>query len=123
MFFPIRSIAASASASENGLARFDTNASRAWVKLSTPVSAVVLGGTVRVSARRAGSMLYIRVDNPVDDDTAPAASGKGSGIGLTNVRQRLAGAYKHEASIRWGLADSGFGVEIAMPAQTTGDGE
>ncbi len=81
------------------------------------------GGTVRVSARRAGSMLYIRVDNPVDQDTPAAASGKGSGIGLTNVRQRLAGAYKHEASIHWGLADNSFGVEIAMPAQTTEGGE
>ena len=85
------------------------------------------GGTVRVGARRAGSMLYIRVDNPVDEDAPPAASGtvtgKGSGIGLTNVRQRLAGAYKHEASIHWGYNENGFGVEIAMPAQTTEGGE
>ena len=83
------------------------------------------GGTVRVGARRAGSMLYIRVDNPVDADTPPAASatGKGSGIGLANVRQRLAGAYKHEASIHWGFNENGFGVEIAMPAQTSGNGE
>jgi LytS/YehU family sensor histidine kinase len=77
------------------------------------------GGTVRVSARRAGSMLFIRVDNPVDEDMPPAASGKGSGIGLTNVRQRLAGAYKHEAGIHWGLNHDSFGVEITMPAQTT----
>jgi len=81
------------------------------------------GGTVRVGARRAGSVLYIRVDNPVDADTPPQASGNGSGIGLTNVRQRLAGAYKHEASIHWGFNENGFGVEIAMPAQTTEDGE
>ena len=75
--------------------------------------------------RRAGSMLYIRVDNPVDAESPPAASGtdKGNGIGLTNVRQRLAGAYKHEASIHWGFNENGFGVEIAMPAQTTEGGE
>jgi two-component system sensor histidine kinase AlgZ len=80
------------------------------------------GGTIRVSARRAGSLLRIRVDNPVDADLPPASS-RGTGIGLANVRQRLAGAYKHEASIHWGPAGTGFGVEIAMPAQTTVDGE
>ncbi|MEO5934115.1 MAG: sensor histidine kinase, partial [Duganella sp.] len=78
------------------------------------------GGTIRVGARRAGSMLHIRVDNPVDADMPPApGKGAGTGIGLANVRQRLAGAYKHEASIHWGRGDGGFGVEIAMPAQTT----
>ena len=47
---PISVIAASARASENGLARRDTYASSAWVRLSTPVSAVVRGGTLKVSS-------------------------------------------------------------------------
>jgi hypothetical protein len=80
------------------------------------------GGTIRVSARRAGSVLHIRVDNPVDEDM-PSAPASGHGIGLTNVRQRLSGAYKHEASIHWGRKENSFGVEIAMPAQTSEDGE
>jgi LytS/YehU family sensor histidine kinase len=80
------------------------------------------GGTITVTARREGSLLHIRVDNPVDDDV-PAASSDGHGIGLANVRQRLAGAYKHEAGIHWGRRDNSFGVEITMPAQTTEDGE
>nr|WP_315396099.1 histidine kinase [uncultured Duganella sp.] len=79
------------------------------------------GGTIRVGARRAGSMLHIRVDNPVDADMPARAAG--NGIGLANVRQRLAGAYKHEAAIHWGPAGDGqaFGVEITMPAHTNGE--
>jgi sensor histidine kinase YesM len=84
------------------------------------------GGTIRVSAQRSGSVLRIRVDNPVDPDQ-PAAraagsntnnTGKGAGIGLANVRQRLAGAYGHEASIHWARQDDSFGVDIIMPAQS-----
>jgi LytS/YehU family sensor histidine kinase len=83
------------------------------------------GGLVRISARRAGSILHIRVDNPVDADLPqqPASNHQGAGIGLANVRQRLAGAYKHDASIRWGRHENNFNVDIAMPAHTTDDGE
>jgi LytS/YehU family sensor histidine kinase len=76
------------------------------------------GGTIRVTARRSGSMLHIRVDNPVDADGPPGGS-DGHGIGLANVRQRLSGAYKHEASIHWGLTNNCFGVDITMPAQAS----
>jgi hypothetical protein len=80
------------------------------------------GGTIRVTARRSGSQLHIRVDNPVDQDMASIRS-DGHGIGLANVRQRLSGAYKHEASIHWGRVDNSFGVDIAMPAQTSEERE
>jgi two-component system sensor histidine kinase AlgZ len=74
------------------------------------------GGVIQIAAHRAGSLLHIRVSNPVDPDMAAARS-DGRGIGLSNVRQRLAGAYKHEASIHWSRRDDSFGVDIAMPAQ------
>lgn len=74
------------------------------------------GGTIYLSARRAGSLLHIRVSNPVDPAPPPA---RGQGIGLNNVRLRLAGAYQHEASVHWGLQDGGFGVELTLPAQLT----
>ncbi|MYM33237.1 GHKL domain-containing protein [Duganella sp. FT94W] len=80
------------------------------------------GGTVRISARRAGSILQISVSNPVDEDMASIRS-EGHGIGLTNVRQRLAGAYKHEAGIHWGRKEKSFGVDITIPAQTSERGE
>lgn len=77
------------------------------------------GGTVRISAHRAGSLLHITVVNPCDTAAAPA--GSGHGIGLNNVRQRLAGAYRHEAGIHWGRHADRFQVEITMPAHTTED--
>jgi sensor histidine kinase YesM len=79
------------------------------------------GGTVRITARRAGSILQISVTNPVDEDMSSIRS-EGHGIGLTNVRQRLSGAYKHEAGIHWGRKDNSFGVDITMPAQTSEQG-
>lgn len=80
------------------------------------------GGTIRITARRAGSILQIGVANPLDEDMASLRS-DGHGIGLSNVRQRLAGVYKHEAGIHWGRRDNSFGVDITMPAQTSEQGE
>jgi two-component system, LytTR family, sensor histidine kinase AlgZ len=78
------------------------------------------GGWIEVSARRAGSLLHIRVDNAVDQDAHAGAAGgsEGNGIGLANVRQRLACAYGHEASIRWAREENVFTVAVSMPAET-----
>ena len=73
------------------------------------------GGTVRVTARRDGSILRLVVDNDIDQDMVAAP---GTGIGLANVRQRLAAAYGHQASIHWTRAEHTFRVELALPAET-----
>lgn len=79
------------------------------------------GGLVLVAAWREGAgaatRLRITVSNAVDA-TAPAASG--GGIGLANVRQRLACAYPNAASIGWKREDGTFAVDIALPAQDAG---
>jgi signal transduction histidine kinase len=72
-------------------------------------------GLVRVAATRAGSILRISVENDVDAEL-PAAPG--GGIGLANVRQRLATAYAHEASANWSRSGRRFRVELALPAET-----
>ncbi|WP_377700950.1 sensor histidine kinase [Pseudoduganella sp. UC29_71] len=74
------------------------------------------GGWIKVSARRAGSLLHIGVENAVDEDDG-ADGLEGNGIGLANVRQRLACAYGHEASIRWAREGAVFNVAITMPAE------
>lgn len=76
------------------------------------------GGTVSVHARRVGSILRVSVENDVDTD-APPVSGKG--IGLTNVRKRLAAAYEHQASVHWSQEHNRFRVELALPAETGGE--
>lgn len=73
------------------------------------------GGVITVTARRAGSLLQIEVSNPVDAEQGLA---RGNGLGLQNVRQRLAGAYGHEASVHWARQGACFVVTISMPAQT-----
>jgi hypothetical protein len=75
------------------------------------------GGTVRISAERAGPLLRIRVENDADEaDVAQPLAG--CGIGLANVRQRLLATYAHEASVHWTRLDASFRVDIALPVET-----
>ncbi len=73
------------------------------------------GGAIRIVAKRVGSQLMVQVDNDVDED-APAA--RAGGIGLANVRQRLASLYGHEASVNWTLENHTFRVALTLPAET-----
>ncbi len=75
------------------------------------------GGVVRIVAARAGSLLRLAVENDIDP-AQPAVSG--SGIGLANVRQRLAAAYGAEAAIHWTRRGNLFRVELTLPAETSG---
>ena len=74
------------------------------------------GGTLRIEAQREGSILRVRIENEVDQDL-PAAPG--NGIGLANVRQRLAAIYGHEASVSWARDEQLFRVVLALPVETT----
>ena len=74
------------------------------------------GGTLRIEAQREGSILRVRIENEVDQDL-PAAPG--NGIGLANVRQRLAAIYGHEASVSWARDQQLFRVVLALPVETT----
>jgi two-component system sensor histidine kinase AlgZ len=73
-------------------------------------------GLIRIRAVRAGSLLRIAVENDVDPD-APCR--KGTGVGLENVRRRLAAAYGIDASAHWSREDHLFRVELALPAETS----
>ena len=76
------------------------------------------GGTIALRAERAGSLLRIRVENDADPVDAPARS---RGIGLENVRQRLAAAYGNQASIHWTREHGLFRVELVLPAENEND--
>ncbi len=76
------------------------------------------GGAIVLTAEKAGSLLRIRVENDIDLDETPRS---GKGIGLENVRQRLAAAYGVEASVHWARDDKLFRVDMMLPAQTEGE--
>lgn len=78
------------------------------------------GGMIRIDAGRAGSLLRIRVENDADPDGAGTAR-EGRGIGLVNVRQRLAAAYGREGSVHWTRENDTFRVDLVLPAETERD--
>jgi LytS/YehU family sensor histidine kinase len=73
------------------------------------------GGAVRIDARREGSLLKVEVENDTDPDTPPR---KGNGIGLVNVRERLAAAYGHQASVHCTHENNKYRVALTLPAET-----
>jgi two-component system sensor histidine kinase AlgZ len=75
------------------------------------------GGVVHIAAVRAGAQLRLSVENDVDAEL-PAAEGKG--IGLANVRQRLAAAYGVDAAIHWSRRGHLFRVELTLPFESGG---
>jgi LytS/YehU family sensor histidine kinase len=74
------------------------------------------GGTITIGAERAGSLLRIRVENDIDPDAQTGQAGKG--IGLANVRQRLAAAYDRQASVHWARDENTFRVDLVLPVET-----
>jgi LytS/YehU family sensor histidine kinase len=71
------------------------------------------GGTIAITARRQGSLLSIAVENPCDPDRPP---GRGAGVGLANVRERLRARYGSEASVHAEDAGGCYRVRIELPA-------
>jgi LytS/YehU family sensor histidine kinase len=72
-------------------------------------------GLIRIRALRAGSLLRISVENDVDPD---AVCARGTGVGLENVRRRMAAAYGVDASAHWSREKDLFRVELTLPAET-----
>jgi hypothetical protein len=70
------------------------------------------GGTVRLEARRQDGALRIVIENPVDRDQPKKARG---GVGLDNVRRRLATHYAGQATLDIQQRPESFSVTITMP--------
>jgi signal transduction histidine kinase len=81
------------------------------------VAHVLEGGTVRVTAERAGGTLRLAVENPCD----PARPRRdGGGVGLANVRSRLQALHGADAWMTAEDAGSRWVVRIALPAAEEG---
>ncbi|MGD8895990.1 MAG: histidine kinase [Acidobacteriota bacterium] len=70
------------------------------------------GGSVRIEAEQRGDRLLVVVENPRDPDSPDP---KGAGIGLQNVRRRLAALYRGEADMRVRPEKDSFRVELRLP--------
>src|SRR5439155_27179951 len=81
--------------------------------VSHGIANLVEGGTILIEARRGAGRLEISVVNPCDPDRPRR---RGHGVGLKNVRDRLATRYPGAARIDAKEADGTFRVEISLPA-------
>jgi sensor histidine kinase YesM len=76
------------------------------------VATLLEGGTVSVEAARLGSSLVLTIANPFDADAGQA---RGAGVGLENVRKRLAAAYGERAALLTESAGGLFRVRVTLP--------
>lgn len=76
------------------------------------VAHVLEGGVVRIRAEKRVATLVVTVDNPSDPER-PA--GRGTGLGLRNVRERLRSLYDDEAMLQTEEKDGRFTARVTMP--------
>ncbi len=73
----------------------------------------VEGGTVRIEARRRAGTLQVSVENPFDPDAPPR---RGQGLGLENVRRRLAALDPRATRVDVVRDGQRFRVTLFLPA-------
>lgn len=76
------------------------------------VAHVLEGGAVRIRVERRVTTLVVTVDNPCDPGR-PA--GRGTGLGLRNVRERLESLYGDDALLQTEEKDGRFVARVTMP--------
>lgn len=77
------------------------------------------GGAIRVSSLVEGGRLRLSVaDTGTSNGVAEERSPSGEGVGLNNIRERLATIFGSEAALEIGASDlGGWSVEITMPCE------
>ncbi len=77
------------------------------------IATMIDGGAIQIAARRSGPRALIIVTNPRDPDAAR----KGTGLGLENVRRRLAAAFGDDAALSVEAAPESYRVSISLPVE------
>src|ERR1700741_5395592 len=78
------------------------------------IANLVEGGWIRLDVRASDGRLSVVVENAFDPDAPPRRKG---GVGLANVRQRLAARYGTQASFEAKANGDAFRVSISLPAE------
>ena len=76
------------------------------------VAHMLEGGTVTIRVEKRPTSLVVAVENPCDADR-PA--GRGTGLGLRNVRERLQSEYADEAVLQAGESNGRFVARLELP--------
>ncbi|HEX4347796.1 MAG TPA: histidine kinase [Vicinamibacterales bacterium] len=76
------------------------------------IARMIDGGVIRLAISRKGDRVAIVVENPRDPDDAPR---RGAGVGLDNVRRRLAASFPGSARMDAASTPDGFRVELEIP--------
>ena len=80
------------------------------------IASLLDGGTVSITARRMDSRLAMVIENTCDLDAANTRRG---GLGLPNVRQRLAARYGKESDMRVTVENGAFRVQLSLPFEVS----
>ena len=76
------------------------------------IAQVLEGGTLAITARRAGDEIRIAIDNPRDPERA---GGRGVGVGIENVRGRIQRLHGAAARLEVATTPDRFRVSLALP--------
>jgi hypothetical protein len=78
------------------------------------------GGLLQIQALVRDGWLHVAVRNPVPVAHLPSGTptDAGLGLGLRNLRERLAAQYAGRAHVHWGPTPEGFAVELTVPCET-----
>jgi two-component system sensor histidine kinase AlgZ len=76
------------------------------------VAPMLEGGTVRIEARHHGDAIRIVVENPFE---AEAGAKNGTGLGIKNVRMRLANLFNGDARLNVNENGGKFRIELQLP--------
>jgi LytS/YehU family sensor histidine kinase len=81
------------------------------------IAPLIEGGTISVQANRRGGTLEIVLENPYEDE---ASRKSGTGLGMRNVRERLANRFAGDARFESDRSDGRFRVALRLPCVRNG---
>ena len=82
------------------------------------IAQLVDGGSVEIVAERRGETIHVRVSNPRDGERSGR---EGAGLGLDNVRQRLATRYGNQSRVDVDAGAEHYAVMLSWPARVLGE--
>jgi hypothetical protein len=78
------------------------------------VAGLIDGGTIEITSTLNGEYISVRVENACDADSKSTSR---SGVGLSNVRQRLHSLYGGRAKLLTNKTENRFAAEVILPLQ------